>query len=49
MALLEGGTAGYLLKNISGNELAKVTRAVYAGEAVLQALRKGWLGLDDLA
>jgi NarL family two-component system response regulator LiaR len=49
MALLEAGVAGYLLKNIGGNELAKAIRAVYAGEAVLQALRKGWLGLDDLA
>ena len=34
-ALLEAGAAGYLLKNVSGKELANAIRAVYAGEAVL--------------
>ena len=35
MALLEAGAAGYLLKNVSGNELVSALRAVHAGEAVL--------------
>jgi NarL family two-component system response regulator LiaR len=35
MALLEAGAAGYLLKNVSGNDLVNAIRAVYAGEAVL--------------
>ncbi len=35
LALLEAGAAGYLLKNVSGKELANAIRAVYAGEAVL--------------
>lgn len=35
MALLEAGAAGYLLKNVSGQELVNAIRAVYAGEAVL--------------
>lgn len=34
-ALLEAGAAGYLLKNISVEELVKAIRAVAAGEAVL--------------
>jgi len=34
-SLLEAGAAGYLLKNVSGKDLAKAIRAVYAGEAVL--------------
>jgi len=33
--LLEAGAAGYLLKNISGKELANAIRAVHDGEAVL--------------
>ena len=34
-ALLEAGAAGYLLKNVRGRELIDATRAVYAGESVL--------------
>jgi DNA-binding NarL/FixJ family response regulator len=34
-ALLEAGAAGYLLKNVSADELITATRAVAAGEAVL--------------
>jgi len=34
-ALLEAGAAGYLLKNVSGNDLANAIRAVRAGESVL--------------
>lgn len=34
-ALLEAGAAGYLLKNVSADELVKAIRAVAAGEAVL--------------
>ncbi len=34
-ALLEAGAAGYLLKNVSAEELVKAIRAVAAGEAVL--------------
>ena len=34
-SLLEIGAAGYLLKDISGDELLKAIRAVYAGEPVL--------------
>ena len=33
--LLEAGAAGYLLKNVNGNELINAIRAVYGGEAVL--------------
>jgi NarL family two-component system response regulator LiaR len=33
--LLEIGAAGYLLKDISGDDLVKAIRAVYAGEPVL--------------
>lgn len=35
VALLEAGAAGYLLKNVSGNDLINAIRAVHAGEAVL--------------
>jgi NarL family two-component system response regulator LiaR len=35
VALLEAGAAGYLLKNVSGNDLVNAIRAVHAGEAVL--------------
>jgi DNA-binding NarL/FixJ family response regulator len=34
-ALLEGGAAGYLLKNVHADELVRAVRAVYAGESVL--------------
>lgn len=34
-ALLEAGAAGYLLKNVSADELVRAIRAVAAGEAVL--------------
>ena len=34
-ALLESGAAGYLLKDVSGQELIGAIRAVYRGEAVL--------------
>ena len=34
-AFLEAGAAGYLLKDVSINELIKAVRAVYAGESVL--------------
>jgi two-component system, NarL family, response regulator LiaR len=34
-SLLEAGAAGYLLKSISGEELVKAVRAVYAGEPIL--------------
>ena len=34
-SLLEAGAAGYLLKDVSGDELISAVRAVYAGEAVL--------------
>jgi len=33
--LMEAGAAGYLLKDVSGNELIHAIRAVYAGEPVL--------------
>jgi len=35
LGLLEAGTAGYLLKHASGQELVQAIRAVYAGESVL--------------
>jgi len=35
VALLEAGAAGYLLKNVSGEELVTAIRSVFAGEAVL--------------
>jgi NarL family two-component system response regulator LiaR len=34
-ALLEGGAAGYLLKNVRADELVRAVRAVHAGESVL--------------
>ncbi len=34
-ALLEAGAAGYLLKDVSGDELVRAVRAVHAGEPVL--------------
>jgi len=34
-ALLEAGAAGYLLKDVSGQELIRAIRAVYKGESVL--------------
>jgi NarL family two-component system response regulator LiaR len=34
-AFLEAGAAGYLLKDVSTNDLIEAIRAVYAGEAVL--------------
>ena len=34
-ALLEGGAAGYLLKNVRAEELIRAIRAVHAGESVL--------------
>ena len=36
MALLEAGAAGYLLKNVRGNQLIDAIRAVYSGESILQ-------------
>ena len=40
--MLEAGAAGYLLKDVSGDELIGAIRAVYAGESVLHptVLRK---------
>ena len=35
VALLDAGAAGYLLKDVSGNELLHAIRSVFAGEAVL--------------
>ncbi len=34
-ALLEAGAAGYLLKDVHGNEIVDAVRSVYAGESVL--------------
>jgi DNA-binding NarL/FixJ family response regulator len=34
-ALLEAGAAGYLLKDVSGDDLVRAVRAVHAGEPVL--------------
>ncbi len=34
-ALLEAGAAGYLLKDVGGDDLVKAIRAVHAGESVL--------------
>jgi len=34
-SMLEAGAAGYLLKNVSGNELIRAIRAVYAGEPMI--------------
>ncbi|MEN8614126.1 response regulator transcription factor [Dehalogenimonas sp. THU2] len=36
MALLEAGAAGYLLKNVRGNQLIDAIRAVHSGESILQ-------------
>jgi len=36
IALLEAGAAGYLLKNVRGNQLVDAVRSVYSGESVLQ-------------
>ncbi len=36
MALLEAGAAGYLLKNVRGNQLVDAVRAVHSGESVLE-------------
>ena len=36
-ALLEAGAAGYLLKNVGGEQLVSAIRAVHAGEAVLHS------------
>jgi DNA-binding NarL/FixJ family response regulator len=36
MALLDAGAAGFLLKNVHGQELIKAVRAVARGESVLQ-------------
>src|SRR6266446_3829540 len=38
IALLEAGAAGFLLKNVHGQELVNAIRAVSRGEAVLQPL-----------
>jgi NarL family two-component system response regulator LiaR len=35
LSLLEAGAAGYLLKDVSGDDLISAIRAVYAGEPVL--------------
>jgi len=37
-ALLKAGAAGYLLKNVSGDELSRAIRAVYKGEPVLDPI-----------
>jgi len=37
-ALLKVGAAGYLLKNVSGDELTRAIRAVYQGEPVLDPI-----------
>jgi len=37
-ALLKAGAAGYLLKNVSGDELSLAIRAVYKGESVLDPI-----------
>ncbi len=41
-SMLEAGAAGYLLKNVSGDELISAVRAVYAGEPMIHpaVLRK---------
>ncbi len=36
--LLEAGAAGYLLKDVSGDELISAVRAVYAGEQILHPI-----------
>ena len=37
-ALLKAGAAGYLLKNVSGDELSRAIRAVHKGEPVLDPI-----------
>ena len=37
-ALLKAGAAGYLLNNVSGDELSRAIRAVYKGEPVLDPI-----------
>jgi DNA-binding NarL/FixJ family response regulator len=37
-SLLEMGAAGYLLKDVNGDELVKAVREVYAGEPVLHPI-----------
>ncbi|MFC1986189.1 hypothetical protein ACFLWC_04260 [Chloroflexota bacterium] len=37
-ALLKAGAAGYLLKNVSGDELTRAIRAVHKGEPVLDPI-----------
>jgi len=37
-ALLEAGAAGYLLKNVRGQEVIEAVRAVHAGESVLHPI-----------
>ena len=37
-SLLEAGAAGYLLKDVSGDELISAIRAVYAGEQILHPI-----------
>jgi len=37
-ALLKAGAAGYLLKNVCGDELSRAIRAVYKGEPVLDPI-----------
>ena len=39
--LLENGAAGYLLKDVSGDELIQAVRKVYAGEQALHPLHRG--------
>lgn len=36
MALIEAGAAGYMLKNVRGNQLLDAIRAVHSGESILQ-------------
>ena len=36
MALIEAGAAGYMLKNVRGNQLIDAIRAVHSGESILQ-------------
>jgi len=42
LSMLEAGAAGYLLKNVTGDELISAVRAVYAGEPMIHptVLRK---------
>ncbi len=36
LALIEAGAAGYMLKNVRGNQLIDAIRAVHSGESILQ-------------